>query len=151
MRQTADAGSPIAAESLLRRPTTPRPSHSRPGAFSRCLSFQLSAFNFPFSAFDFPLSVWCTNVIAQDDGMCFTLSRRWALALDTDPGVVPNQKQGAKRGLRHKNEAYQTSYTSKPRRKLLEINGCIDVYRVLRVQSPLIYVTYNTTLKRETA
>jgi hypothetical protein len=68
------------------------------------------------------------------------------LPLDTDPGVVPNQKQGAKRVLTHINEAYQTSYTSNLRRNLLEINGCIDVYRVLRVQCPLICVTYNTML-----
>jgi ABC-type phosphate/phosphonate transport system permease subunit len=72
-----------------------------------------------------------------------------ALALDTDPGVVPNQKQGAKRVLTHINEAYQTSYTSNLRRNLLEINGCIDVYRVLRVQCPLICVTYNTMLGQE--
>jgi hypothetical protein len=74
----------------------------------------------------------------------FHSHRTLALALDTDPGVVPNQKQGAKQVLTHINEASQTSYASKLRRKLLEINGCIDVYRVLRVQSPVIYVTDNT-------
>jgi hypothetical protein len=68
------------------------------------------------------------------------------LALAIDPGVVPNQKQGAKRVLTHINEAYQTSYTSKPRRKRLETNGCVDVYRILRVQRPLVYVTRDKTL-----
>jgi hypothetical protein len=68
----------------------------------------------------------------------FHSHRTLALSLDTDPGVVPNQKQGAKPVLTHINESYQTSCTSKLRRKLLEINGCIDGFRVLRVQRPVI-------------
>ena len=51
-----------------------------------------------------------------------------ALALDTDPGVDSNQKQGAKRVLTHSAEAYQTCKASKWLCKCLICNGDFEAY-----------------------
>jgi hypothetical protein len=107
-------------------------------AFHPPLSFSAFPFStFPFQRFSFFLSlspfprfsVSAFQLFSFSFSPSLSLSRaptawphecpctgRWnlfhspqTLALDTDPGVVPNQKQGAKRGLVHINEAYQTS------------------------------------------
>lgn len=58
----------------------------------------------------------------------FHSNRTLVLALDTDPGVDPNQKQGARPVLRHMNEAYQTCKASKWLCKCLICSGDFEAY-----------------------
>jgi hypothetical protein len=60
----------------------------------------------------------------------FHSNRTLVLALDTDPGVDPNQKQGARPGLRHINEAYQSCKASKWLCKCLICSGDFEAYHV---------------------
>jgi hypothetical protein len=59
---------------------------------------------FPFSTFSFSFTLPVHDTVHEcpcpGAWNMFHSPQTLALALDTDPGVVPNQKQGAKRGLR---------------------------------------------------
>ncbi len=80
----------------------------------------------------------------------FHSNRTLVLALDTDPGVDPNQKQGARPVLRHMNEAYQTCKASKWLCKCLICSGDFEAYHAADGFHGLICLRANTRLAQET-
>ncbi len=117
----------------------------------RVFTGEASEGNRTLAAFAVKLRCVCPDEVSPCAGCLdvFHSNRKLVLALDTDPGVDPNQKQGARPVLRHMNEAYQTCKASKWLCKCLICSGDFEAYHVADGFHGLICLRANNKVMEE--